>query len=179
MLRDGGLEVVSDNKRKADIDNPKGYFEYEPVKDIHRSGQNLKWLKKIRGKGIKIISFLLRYLPDNNNYNIIFMQRDLNEILVSQAKMLHRRGEEHSIPDEKMMVFWKEHLEQIFFIMHHRPSFRFIVLDYLDVIQDPRSAAKKIESFLNIDLDIDKMAEAVSPELYRNRKENLIKSTKG
>ena len=34
MLEAGGLAPMTDSIREADIDNPKGYYEYERVKDL-------------------------------------------------------------------------------------------------------------------------------------------------
>ncbi len=34
LLEAGGVKVLSDKERAADIDNPKGYYEWEPIKQI-------------------------------------------------------------------------------------------------------------------------------------------------
>ncbi len=34
ILEAGGLEILTDNQRTADDDNPKGYNEFEKVKDL-------------------------------------------------------------------------------------------------------------------------------------------------
>ena len=86
------LAVLTDEIRTADEDNPKGYFEDERVKDLEKN-EDRSWLRDCRGKVIKIISFLLKDLPDDNRYKVIFMRRNIQEVLASQAKMLERRGE--------------------------------------------------------------------------------------
>src|SRR5688572_29274329 len=73
MLEAGGLVVVTDNVRTADDDNPRGYYEDERVKDLARDA-NRTWLRDARGKAIKIISFLLKDLPPDNNYKVLFME---------------------------------------------------------------------------------------------------------
>ena len=90
MLEAGGLEILTDRIRSADESNPQGYYELERVKDLDKGGDP-SWLEDARGKTVKIIAFLLRYLPENLNYRIIFMQRDLEEIVASQANMLLQR----------------------------------------------------------------------------------------
>src|SRR5688572_10458496 len=100
MLEAGGLHVVSDGRRSADEDNPRGYYEDERVKDLHRPGDK-SWLRATRGKVIKIISFLLKSLPADNNYKVLFMHRNLREIVASQNKMLDRRGEKNDTSDER------------------------------------------------------------------------------
>src|SRR5438132_4951320 len=87
MLDNGGIEVVTDNIRTADTDNPRGYYEYEQVKKIK---EEKSWLPQTRGKAFKMVSQLLYELPANEGYRIIFMQRDLDEMLLSQEKMLKR-----------------------------------------------------------------------------------------
>ena len=84
-----GVPAVTDSIRKADEDNPKGYFEYEKVKQIK---SDTSWLEDCDGKCVKMVSALLPYLPKNYQYSIVFMERDLNEIYVSQNKMLRHLG---------------------------------------------------------------------------------------
>ena len=83
MLEAGGMELVVDNIRTADEDNPKGYYEDERVKDLAEA-ENTRWLREARGKVIKVVSSLLNYLPKNNNYKVVFMRRHLDEVLASQ-----------------------------------------------------------------------------------------------
>ena len=89
MLEAGGMEVMTDGLRAADEDNLKGYFEYETVKALHT---DRNWLPEARGKAVKIISELLKYLPETQTYRIIFLRRALEEVLASQDRMLVRRG---------------------------------------------------------------------------------------
>src|SRR5258708_1873402 len=84
MLDHGGVEVVTDNLRAADTDNPKGYYEFEQVKKIAR---DTSWLSATRGKSFKMVSQLLYHLPPGEAYRIVFMERDLDEMLLSQEKM--------------------------------------------------------------------------------------------
>ena len=81
ILESGGMKVITDNIRKADEDNPHGYYEYERVKKIK---DDTGWLKETRGKAFKMISLLLYDLPSNENYKVIFMKRKMSEILASQ-----------------------------------------------------------------------------------------------
>ena len=113
MLRAGGLEVATDNIRQDDEDNPRGYYELERVKELDREGDK-GWLKEYRGKVVKVISYLLRDLPRENNYKVVFIERDLDEILLSQKKMLRRRGEdERDVEDEKIRKNYTNHLRQV------------------------------------------------------------------
>ena len=92
MLEAGEVPIVADYLREADEDNPKGYFEYEPVKSLDKEGDK-GWVGECRGKVIKVISFLLPHLPLNLHYKVIFMRRNLDEVIASQNKMIERRGE--------------------------------------------------------------------------------------
>src|ERR1700730_18485992 len=74
MLDRGGVEVVTDNLRTADTDNPKGYYEFEQVKTIKR---DTTWLPATRGKAFKMVSQLLYHLPPVETYRVIFMERGL------------------------------------------------------------------------------------------------------
>ena len=89
MLEAGGIEPFTDGARVADVDNPEGYYEYERVKHLERDPDR-SWVRQARGRSLKVISFLLRHLPDDNDYLVIYMRRNLDEVLRSQDKMLDR-----------------------------------------------------------------------------------------
>jgi len=170
MLAAGGLEIVSDGLRSADEDNPKGYFELEKIKDLDKNTDK-SWLKDLRGKCVKIISFLLRDLPDNNNYRLIFVDRHLEEVIASQNKMLVRRGETGgATSDEKMIENYREHLKRIKNMLAHKPCFEVLYLNHHDVISNPEEISRQVNDFLGLELDLDKMVTSVDPSLYRNRK---------
>lgn len=168
MLEAGGLEIVSDGVRNPDEDNPKGYYEDERVKDLHQMDDK-SWLRGARGKAIKVISWLLKELPRDNNYKVLFMRRHLEEVLSSQTKMLERRGEDSETPDEKMLEIYKNHLWRVGYLFKHGPHLDTLDLDYKAVLDSPREYAGQIRDFLGLDLDVDKMAGVVDARLYRNR----------
>ena len=122
-----------------------------------------------RGKAIKIISFLLRHLPDTNNYKVIVMRRELPEVLASQSKMLERRGEPNGTSDEQMIKIWKDHVWRTNYFLKHTPHFEFIDVSYRNTVADPYTKAVRIKAFLGLPTDAEKMATAVDPNLYRNR----------
>jgi hypothetical protein len=167
MLEAGGLPVVSDGVRGADEDNPKGYYEDERVKDLHQAGDKT-WLREARGKVVKIISFLLKSLPADNNYQVLFMHRDLREIVASQNKMLDRRGEASDTPDERAIQLLEEQVRDARFFLR-RPQFEVLELRYAEVLGGARPQAQCIADFLGRPLDVGKMAGVVDLQLYRNR----------
>jgi hypothetical protein len=170
MLSAGGFETIVDNIRAADEDNPKGYFEDERVKELAETDDKT-WLRAARGKVIKVVSSLLQYLPRDNSYKVVFMRRNLIEVLASQAKMLERRGEENTASDEDMLRMYESHLEKVKFQLRFRDWFEVLYLDFSDVVADPEKAAMQINDFLGGTLDVEKMATQVDPNLYRNRAE--------
>ena len=109
MLAAGGLETIVDGLRTADEDNPKGYFEDERIKALAETADKA-WLRGAWGKAVKVISYLLKELPRQHNYRVIFVRRDLREVLASQAKMLARRGKRNETPNDKMIELYKSHL---------------------------------------------------------------------
>jgi hypothetical protein len=175
MLEAGGLVAITDEVRTADEDNPRGYFEDERVKDLGQM-EDRSWLRSARGKVIKVVSSLLQYLPDENLYKVVFMRRNLHEVLASQAKMLDRRGESSETSDDELLGMYESHLEKVEFQLRYRSWFDVLYVDYRSVLEDPATAARRINEFLGGRLDERRMAEAVDPNLYRNRAENLDSS---
>jgi hypothetical protein len=168
MLDAGGMSPVVDNVRTADIDNPKGYYEDERVKDLAEM-EDTSWVRSARGKVIKVVSSLLNYLPASNAYKVVFMRRNLHEVLASQAKMLQRREEASHTEDEELLAMYEAHLEKVQFQLRFRSNFETLYLDYADVVGDPLSQARKMADFVGGGLDAEKMAAAVDGSLYRNR----------
>jgi hypothetical protein len=168
MLASGGVPVVADGHRSADEDNPRGYFEDQRVTNLEKD-LDRQWVREARGKTIKIISWLLEYLPESNNYHVLFMNRDLDEVLKSQATMLARRGESSGVEDERMRANLEQHVRQAKALLRARPGCEVCDLDYRAVLQEPRVASERIQGFLGRRLDLERMAAAVDPSLYRNR----------
>jgi hypothetical protein len=169
MLEAGGLEVVTDGLRTADEDNPKGYYEDERVKALGETADK-SWLADARGKAVKIISFLLKDLPPSYNYKVLFMRRDLEEVLASQAKMLKHRGEADEADDAAMRDHFQNHLWRANYWLRHYPCFDSLDVDYRAVLANPRTEAERIARFLGGGLDVAKMVTVVDEALYRNRR---------
>ncbi len=173
ILDAGGMEVVTDGIRKADEDNPCGYYEYERAKKIK---EDTAWLKETRGKAFKVVSQLLYELPSNENYKIIFMKRKMNEILVSQKKMLERVGNnKDDISDEKMGGSFDKHLSKITEWMDKRKYMDVLYIDYNDILKNPSEHIKTINRFLNDKLNVENAVKAIDKSLYRNRQVKRLK----
>lgn len=172
MLHRGGLPVLTDAVRSADEDNPRGYFELERVK---QTKGDPSWLDEAHGKVVKLISRLLLDLPapdpERVRYKIIFMRRDLDEVLRSQKKMLDRRGEDDEQSDEQVKELFVAHLEEVETWLRKREDIDVIFQSYSRMVTDPRQGAEKINQFLGGILDVEAMLSEVDPELYRNRKQ--------
>lgn len=165
MLDQGGIEVVTDGTRTADIDNPKGYYELERVKAIQR---DTSWLAETRGKAFKMVSQLLYHLPASERYRIIFMERDLEEMLASQEKMLKRLGRP-AAPRDEIVGPYKLHLERLHAWLSRQCNMRVLRIHYNELLQEPHRQAERVREYLGIEADIDRMVSAVDPSLYRNR----------
>lgn len=168
MLEAGGIPPITDDLRAADPDNPKGYYEFERVKQLDKG--DISWVPEAQGKAIKVISALLKYLPADQQYQVIFLRRHMAEILASQRKMLVRRGEDPGkMDDEQMAALFEKHLQQVEQWLAEQPGISTLYLHYSDVMVDPEDASEQIAAFLNRGLDCEKMALVADPNLYRNR----------
>ena len=166
MLRAGGLTCLTDELREADISNPKGYFEFEKVKGLRADNS---WLPEAKGKVIKIISHLLACLPPELNYKIIFMERDLDEVLASQRKMLVNQGQgEENLSDERLGQIFAQQLRQVRKMLADR-QISTLFLGYQDVLEDPVEISTQLQAFLGNNLDQQAMRDVVDHNLYRQR----------
>ena len=169
MLDAGGVPTLADGIRAADEDNPEGYYEFERVKELDKNGDT-RWLRQARGKAVKIISFLLTYLPDTFEYRVIFMDRNLDEVLASQQEMLMRRGEAPGASqDTHMRQVYQEHLAKVDRFLNARKCFATLRLGYRNVIDNPAVEARRIDEFLGGRLNVERMAAVADRRLYRHR----------
>jgi sulfotransferase family protein len=168
MLEAGGLTVMTDAIRQADIDNPKGYYEYERVKNLEKETDK-SYVREARGKVLKVISFLLKDLPDDNYYRVIFMRRHLDEVIASQNKMLDRRGEDSIDDRETMAEAYRNHLAAVKILIRKRPNLEMLEFRYDEAVRNPKDAARAVNVFLGGRLDERAMSAVIDGELYRNR----------
>lgn len=168
MLDAGGVPVLTDEKREADEDNLRGYYEDERVKQLR---EDASWIKEADGKAVKVISYLLRYLPEGHSYKVIFMERRIPEVLASQKKMMKRRGEPvDEVPDDVMAGIFERHLTEIDEWLGEQPDIETIQVSYNETLNDPEASAEQVAAFLGGGLDIEKMIQVVDPKLYRQRR---------
>jgi hypothetical protein len=178
MLDAARLPIMTDHERTADEDNPKGYFEFERVKDL-KGEADKSWVRNARGKVLKVISHLLEDLPGDNYYKVILMRRDFDEIIASQNKMLERRGEANPVEDEKAKEAYIRHLVDVRFLVRKRPNFEMLEIHYTQALEAPRTFVADVNTFLGGNLDSDAMMEVVDPDLYRNRKIEILQASEG
>jgi hypothetical protein len=168
MLAAGGVPIMTDGQRTADEDNPEGYFEVERIKGLPQESDRA-WLAEARGKAVKVISYLLRSLPEEHNYRVVFLRRDIDEVLASQAKMMARRGERDDVPAEKMREVFAKDVARALELLARAPQFEVLEVEYAAVVARPLDEARRIADFVGGGLDPEAMAAAVRPALYRNR----------
>ena len=168
MLEAGGLPLLIDHLRIPDADNPAGYYEFEAVKKLDKG--DFRWLADAQGKGLKVIAALLSHLPSAYTYRILFMRREMSEILASQRKMLLNRGADpNKIDDTAMAQLFERHLGKVLSWIDQQPNMRKLDVNYNQLLREPRSQAEQINLFLGNILDVEGMVSAINPDLYRQR----------
>jgi hypothetical protein len=166
MLARGGLEPLTDHERRADDDNPHGYYEFERVKQAPKG--DVGWLPDARGKAVKVIAALLPYLPPTYRYRVIFMRRAMPEVLASQRAMLVRRGADpDAVGDAEMARLFDRHLARVDAWVAQQPHIARLDVAYGELLARPGEFAARVNRFLGGGLDEARMVEAVDPRHYR------------
>jgi hypothetical protein len=167
MLEAGGLPVITDGLRRADDDNPGGYYEFEAVK---RLSEDDSWVADAYGKAVKVIYLLLYSLPPDHNYKVIFMRRKLEEVIASQAVMLrHRHEKGSSLTSGRLMESFRCQTAKLEEWMNKRHNLSVLYINYDQVLFNPEKAADVVDQFLGVGLDTQAMIRVVDPSLYRQR----------
>ena len=167
MLHAGGMPVMTDAIRTADADNPHGYLEFERVKQLKT---DKSWLNDAAGKAVKIIHLLLMELPSDHEYRVIFLRRNLKEVVQSQSVMLQRSGRKGAaIPPERLIALFEGQLKAIDDWLAARANFKVLQLNHADFIANAAQQAMSMNAFLGGTLNESAMVKAVDPSLYRNK----------
>ena len=166
MLDAAGYPCLTDGIRKADADNPRGYFECEKVKRLRR---DWGWMPEAEGKAVKIIAQLIPFLPPQFSYRVIFMERDIGEVLASQRKMLQRqRKSGGNLSDAQLGKIFERQIHEVKLMLAQR-NIPTLNVAYSNALQRPMEIVEKIREFVGEDLDVHAMAAAIDPNLYRQR----------
>ncbi|WP_179344559.1 alkaline phosphatase family protein [Winogradskyella ursingii] len=163
MLDKAGLDILTDGKRKANESNPKGFYEYEPVMSIHKDNG---WLTHAQDHVVKVVAPLLKHLDLQYRYKVIFMTRDLGQVVASQQKMVGKDPE--SYPTQ-LINNYKKLIKSVDNWNHNQPGVELIQLNYLDVINSPKQCLETIENFIGLKLNTSEAIKCVDKSLYRNR----------
>ena len=169
ILQAGGMPILTDNARTADLDNPRGYYELASVPRLKEG--DVMWVKEARGKVVKVISALLEYLPRNYRYKVIFMQRDMQEILASQKQMLIRLGKPTDGPsDETMAALFRQHLASVQAWLAGQPNMPVLYVSYSELLKNPLPHIETLTRFLDLPLNTQSMLEVPDQALHRQRR---------
>lgn len=167
MIDAGGIPALTDEIRKADEDNPKGYYEFEPVK---RTKKDASWLKQAPGKVVKMVHVLLLDMPAGYEYRVIFMRRALEEVIRSQDVMLQRQGKDSGdLTKEQLVRAFEAQIDKVEKYVAEHPNFRMLQVNYNQMIGEPAPLVAQVNDFLGGDLNTEAMMVVVDPSLYRQR----------
>jgi hypothetical protein len=167
MLGAGGMPLLTDGARAADVDNPRGYFELEAAK---RTRDDASWVTRAAGRAVKLVHLLVPALPDGPRYRVVLVRRRLVEVLASQRAMLARRGaSDDGLSDSRLAAVFSAQLDEVVRWAERRPQAALLEVDYAAAVARPGLAAAALGRFLPADLDEAAMAAAVDPSLWRQR----------
>lgn len=162
LLNKSSLEILSDGIRQKDISNPEGYYELEAVKGIVRDNS---FLKEAQGKVVKIVAPLPIYLDRTLNYRIVFMRRDIEEVLRSQEKMLNK---DQTSEREKFRTIYEMHLNKTYQFFEAN-SIPYIDIQYKQLLNDSQDELQKLIDFLDLSSSVDELLSVIKVDLYRNK----------
>lgn len=166
MLEAGGIPALTDELRTPDDDNPNGYYEFEDVKSIEDYST---WIDLAPGHSVKMVYSLLKHLPADREYRVLFMRRNVDEILQSQKKMLERNGITTDIPDATMKALFERELRQFYSWIPTQSHLKLVNISYNDLLSNPEGTIDQINRHFDETLDTEAMVQLVDPGLYRNR----------
>jgi hypothetical protein len=168
MLEAGGVPILTDGIRKPDEDNPNGYYEFERAK---RLDHDLSWVFDARGMAVKLLYSPVFYnLPSTVCYQVVFMLRDLVEVVASQSTMLLRKGRSDvSFDSQRVIALYRAELAKVKDWLSRQDNFQTSYVNYNQTLANPQGTCGQIKNFLGLDLDEIAMNSVVTRSLYRQR----------
>ena len=170
LLAAGGHPILEDHRRAPDPDNPRGYYEFEPVKSLMRDNT---WLHAHAGQAIKIISTLLPFIPPDLPLDVIWIQRHLPEVLASQSTMLMRAGKPLAANPALLATAFQKQTMATEAFLTRRPRTRVLALQHHELLQSPVQQISRLLDFLPSLQNESKMLQTIDPALHRQRLENI------
>src|SRR5579884_1605565 len=168
MLVAGGLPALADGLRPPDEDNPRGYYEFERVKQVEK---DTAWLAEAQGKVVKMVYRLLYDLPADYTYRVVFMKRPLEEVIASQEVMLQRHGKASDQLDAaRLRAIYQKQRQEVLDWLAAQPTFGLLVVEYQDVLRQPEQVIGELNGFLGGELDTAAMLQVPDWSLYRQRR---------
>ena len=166
ILRAGGVPTAFDDLRKADENNPKGYYELEGGKIINKLMDKAFPMEKYRGMFIKITAFGLTFLPQGS-YKVIYMERNLEEVLDSMEKMAKINDENR----EEIKESFKKLNDKVKRDIQSREDVDVLFVSYNEILACPEESIKRVCDFIVLpDTTVKEMVDAVDKRLYRQRR---------
>ncbi len=165
MLHAGGMPVLTDHIRQADVSNPHGYFELEAVKETRRNAQ---WLQTAAGHAVKMIYRLLYDLPSDRSYHVLLMRRDLRQVVASQQAMLGKINAT-AVENQRLEAIFHKEITAVDNWLAAQNNFAVHDVSHAGLISNPGAEAEQIKTFMNYPLNIAAMCAVVNPALHRQK----------
>jgi len=168
LLEAGGIAPLCDGARPPDAGNPRGYYELEAVK---RLPDDVGWLAQAPGRAVKVIHALAPRLPAGPRYRVLWMERDLGEVVRSQRALLETLGRAptDALADARVAEILGQQLAEAAAALDARSDVRRLAIEHARLIAQPGPSIARLAAFLATPLDLAAMAPIIDPTLHRVR----------
>ena len=168
ILKESGIAILTDQTRIADNHNPRGYFEYQPAKELPEG--NISWLESAEGKAVKVISFYIHHLPPKYEYKVLFMERTIEEIVMSQQKIVIDENKRIHKKEVKMMEdYFKDHIRKTKTWISLQPNFTVHYFSYNNMVANPQEYTSILSEFLECEIKGSVLTKVIDEKLYTQR----------
>ncbi len=166
MLEAGGIPLLTDALLVGEAVTP---HRYDALEAAQRLPDDTRWLASAEGKACKLLPASLPHLPASREYRVIFMLRDPDEILASQAGMRIGPADESQPPPDVMRRQLEDHVRRIQRWLDGPRRIATLYCYYDEAVSEPMSTARQLEAFLGMRLNLTAMAAVADPRLHHHR----------
>ncbi len=163
ILEAAGLPTFTDGKRTPDESNQKGYYEHDQVAGLMNQ-TDTTWLHQAKGHSLKVVAPLLSKLPKELKYRVLFMERNIQDVLQSQSTMLTRLGKKSGTGNIEKAYHQQVEAAKTWLHDQNIPA---ISIPFEDLVHTPAPLLQNISTFLGLPHPSEAMEQAINPQMHR------------
>lgn len=160
MLREGGMELLTNATRKLHLHELSEDFAYAPVRQLRKDNT---WLASAQGFALKVDANSLAYLRPDYYYKVIYLDKSLDFLFREKLDFLSRQGSRTPAASARLIVdSIKLQSARIKNWLVQQNNVEQLFISYESLLLFPQEQANRINYFLGGHLHLAEMTGVIN-----------------